>query len=61
MSGRIMKTEMWTTKTLGEKLGCPTKTARELVASGKIQAVKVGRGYRTTPEWVDEYLKKLGA
>lgn len=49
--------ELMKLKVAARKLGLHINTVRSEIHKGKLQAIKLGRGYKVSPEALDAYIK----
>ena len=53
-----MNAQLLSVKEIEQSLGLGhTKTA-ELIRTGEIQSIKIGRSRRSTPEWISEFIQR---
>lgn len=52
--------EYLTINEISKKLGITRQAISRAIKSGRIKAVRIGKQYRISKEWFDEYLKNGG-
>lgn len=50
--------ELITLEQVARQLHVNVQTLRNAIAAKELQAYKIGRGYQTTQQWLEEYLKR---
>ena len=49
---------MLTSEQVADKLQVSTYTVLRLIHNGALEAVKIGRGYRVSQHWLDDYIAR---
>ena len=53
-----MITQLLSVKEIEQSLGLGHTKTSELIRTGEIQSIKIGRSRRSTPEWISEFIQR---
>ena len=53
-----MITQLLSVKEIEQSLGLGHTKIAELIRTGEIQSIKIGRSRRSTPDWIDQFIQR---